>query len=175
VVTRVGTGCVSGAAWFWLKQGFLESRSVVVFIPMPLHYAKNKQCIIIIVLFYSSTLWALNQISRCFHDIQTVKVCTLDCCDVWLSCWRQSISIIFQDLYFHSELFGDLFNRYWRRRLGMRVDYAEYEGYRFCFSHRGNPGSRASVLMLHGFSAHKDMWLGVVKARNHRRTVASQY
>lgn len=56
-----------------------------------------------------------------------------------------------------------VYHWYWRRRLGMRVDYAEYEGYRFCFSHRGNPGSRASVLMLHGFSAHKDMWLGVVK------------
>ncbi|KAK7119055.1 hypothetical protein R3I94_021036 [Phoxinus phoxinus] len=56
-----------------------------------------------------------------------------------------------------------VYHWYWRRRLGMQVDYAEYEGYRFCFSHRGNPGARPSVLMLHGFSAHKDMWLGVVK------------
>lgn len=48
----------------------------------------------------------------------------------------------------------------------MQVNYSEYEGYRFCYSHRGNPGARPSVLMLHGFSAHKDMWLGVVKARN---------
>ncbi|XP_056111317.1 monoacylglycerol lipase ABHD6 [Rhinichthys klamathensis goyatoka] len=56
-----------------------------------------------------------------------------------------------------------VYHWYWRRRLGMQVDYVEYEGYRFSFSHRGNPGARPSVLMLHGFSAHKDMWLGVVK------------
>lgn len=56
-----------------------------------------------------------------------------------------------------------LFDRYWRRRLGLQVDYAESNGYRFCYTHRGKPGSRPSVLMLHGFSAHKDMWLGVVK------------
>ncbi|XP_072521596.1 monoacylglycerol lipase ABHD6 [Salminus brasiliensis] len=52
---------------------------------------------------------------------------------------------------------------YWRRRLGMQVDYAEHEGYRFCYTHRGKPGSKPSILMLHGFSAHKDMWLGMVK------------
>ncbi|XP_056591643.1 monoacylglycerol lipase ABHD6 [Triplophysa dalaica] len=56
-----------------------------------------------------------------------------------------------------------VYHWYWRRRLRMQVDYAEYEGYRFCYSHRGSPGTRPSVLMLHGFSAHKDMWLGVVK------------
>lgn len=56
-----------------------------------------------------------------------------------------------------------VYHWYWRRRLGMQVNYAEYEGYRFCYSHRGHPGFRPSVLMLHGFSAHKDMWLGVVK------------
>lgn len=56
-----------------------------------------------------------------------------------------------------------LFDRYWRRRLGLQVDYAEHDGYRFCYTHRGKPGSRPSILMLHGFSAHKDMWLGVVK------------
>uniref|UniRef100_A0A672RRD5 Abhydrolase domain containing 6, acylglycerol lipase n=1 Tax=Sinocyclocheilus grahami TaxID=75366 RepID=A0A672RRD5_SINGR len=56
-----------------------------------------------------------------------------------------------------------VYHWYWRRRLGMQVDYAEYEGYRFCYSHRGTPGTRPSVLLLHGFSAHKDMWLGVVK------------
>ncbi|XP_017305513.1 monoacylglycerol lipase ABHD6 [Ictalurus punctatus] len=52
---------------------------------------------------------------------------------------------------------------YWRRRLGLQVDYAEHDGYRFCYTHRGKPGSRPSILMLHGFSAHKDMWLAVVK------------
>lgn len=65
-----------------------------------------------------------------------------------------------------------IWNRYWRRRLGLQVDYTEYEGYRFCYSHRGTPGTRPSVLMLHGFSAHKDMWLPTVKARNHHFTDA---
>ncbi|KAI3357621.1 hypothetical protein L3Q82_016028 [Scortum barcoo] len=36
-------------------------------------------------------------------------------------------------------------------------------GYRFCYSYRGKPGMRPSILMLHGFSAHKDTWLTVVK------------
>ncbi|XP_024076674.1 monoacylglycerol lipase ABHD6 isoform X2 [Terrapene carolina triunguis] len=52
---------------------------------------------------------------------------------------------------------------YWRRALGMQVRYANYDDYRFCFSYRGRPGFRPSILMLHGFSAHKDMWLSVVK------------
>lgn len=54
---------------------------------------------------------------------------------------------------------------YWRRRLGLQVDYTDCGGYRFCYSHRGKPGGggRPSILMLHGFSAHKDMWLSVVK------------
>ncbi|XP_035239271.1 monoacylglycerol lipase ABHD6b [Anguilla anguilla] len=52
---------------------------------------------------------------------------------------------------------------YWRRTLGMQVRYADCGGYRFCYSVRGKPGTRPSVLMLHGFSAHKDLWLSVVK------------
>ncbi|XP_041945990.1 monoacylglycerol lipase ABHD6 isoform X2 [Alosa sapidissima] len=52
---------------------------------------------------------------------------------------------------------------YWRRALGLQVAHAEYKGYQFCYSHRGKPGNRPSILMLHGFSAHKDMWLSVVK------------
>ncbi|KAG7472894.1 hypothetical protein MATL_G00113970 [Megalops atlanticus] len=52
---------------------------------------------------------------------------------------------------------------YWRRTLGMQVRYADCGGYRFCYSSRGKPGTRPSILMLHGFSAHKDMWLSVVK------------
>ncbi|KAJ8372026.1 hypothetical protein AAFF_G00295380 [Aldrovandia affinis] len=52
---------------------------------------------------------------------------------------------------------------YWRRTLGMQVRYADCRGYRFCYSVRGKPGTRPSVLLLHGFSAHKDMWLSVVK------------
>ncbi|KAM8863602.1 monoacylglycerol lipase ABHD6b isoform 1-T1 [Spinachia spinachia] len=52
---------------------------------------------------------------------------------------------------------------YWRRTLGLQVRYADCGGYRFCFACRGRPGTRPSILMLHGFSAHKDTWLSVVK------------
>ncbi|XP_023655328.1 monoacylglycerol lipase ABHD6 isoform X2 [Paramormyrops kingsleyae] len=52
---------------------------------------------------------------------------------------------------------------YWRRALGMQVRYADSEAYRFCYSVRGKPGTRPTVLMLHGFSAHKDMWLSMMK------------
>uniref|UniRef100_A0A667XUW2 acylglycerol lipase n=1 Tax=Myripristis murdjan TaxID=586833 RepID=A0A667XUW2_9TELE len=52
---------------------------------------------------------------------------------------------------------------YWRRTLGLQVRYADCGGYRFCYSYRGKPGLRPSILMLHGFSAHKDTWLSVVK------------
>lgn len=52
---------------------------------------------------------------------------------------------------------------YWRRTLGMQVRYVRHEDYQFCYSFRGRPGHKPSVLMLHGFSAHKDMWLSVVK------------
>ncbi|XP_036187652.1 monoacylglycerol lipase ABHD6 isoform X1 [Myotis myotis] len=52
---------------------------------------------------------------------------------------------------------------YWRRALGMQVRYVQHEDYQFCYSFRGRPGHRPSVLLLHGFSAHKDMWLSLVK------------
>uniref|UniRef100_A0A8C9A7C8 Monoacylglycerol lipase ABHD6 n=1 Tax=Prolemur simus TaxID=1328070 RepID=A0A8C9A7C8_PROSS len=52
---------------------------------------------------------------------------------------------------------------YWRRTLGMQVRYVHHEDYQFCYSFRGRPGHKPSILMLHGFSAHKDMWLSVVK------------
>lgn len=55
--------------------------------------------------------------------------------------------------------------RYWRRALGMQVCYVRHEDYQFCYSFRGRPGHRPSILMLHGFSAHKDMWLSVVKVQ----------
>lgn len=53
--------------------------------------------------------------------------------------------------------------RYWRRTLGLQVRYADCGGYRFCYAYRGKAGLRPSILMLHGFSAHKDAWLTVVK------------
>ncbi|XP_068184967.1 monoacylglycerol lipase ABHD6b isoform X1 [Antennarius striatus] len=52
---------------------------------------------------------------------------------------------------------------YWRRTLGLQVRYADCGGYRFSYTYRGKPGMRPSILMLHGFSAHKDTWLTVVK------------
>lgn len=57
-----------------------------------------------------------------------------------------------------------VYNWYWRRRLGLKVDYAYCGKYRFCYSHRGRPGGATpSLLLLHGFSANKDMWLHMVK------------
>ncbi|XP_058028580.1 monoacylglycerol lipase ABHD6 [Ahaetulla prasina] len=52
---------------------------------------------------------------------------------------------------------------YWRRALGMQVKYVHCGDYQFCYSYRGRSSHRPSVLMLHGFSAHKDMWLSMVK------------
>lgn len=55
--------------------------------------------------------------------------------------------------------------RYWRRALGMQVRYARHEDYQFCYSFRGRPGHKPSILMLHGFSTHKDLWLSMVKVQ----------
>ncbi|KAM4650914.1 monoacylglycerol lipase ABHD6 [Discoglossus pictus] len=52
---------------------------------------------------------------------------------------------------------------YWRRNLGMQVKSVSSGNYTFCYTSRGRPSAKPSVLMLHGFSAHKDMWLSVVK------------
>ncbi|XP_044158085.1 monoacylglycerol lipase abhd6-A-like [Bufo gargarizans] len=52
---------------------------------------------------------------------------------------------------------------YWRRALGMQVKYVTCENYTFCYTSRGRPGPKPSILMLHGFSAHKDMWLAIAK------------
>uniref|UniRef100_A0A8D2Q6L1 acylglycerol lipase n=1 Tax=Varanus komodoensis TaxID=61221 RepID=A0A8D2Q6L1_VARKO len=53
--------------------------------------------------------------------------------------------------------------RYKHQKRGVRVKYAEHEGYRFCYFSRGEPGTRPSVLMLHGFLFNKDMWLNTIK------------
>ncbi|KAI5095771.1 monoacylglycerol lipase ABHD6, partial [Silurus meridionalis] len=52
---------------------------------------------------------------------------------------------------------------YWRHTLGLQVYHADCGGYRFCYSSRGRPGVRPSILMLHDFSAHKDTWLSLIK------------
>ncbi|XP_044515110.1 monoacylglycerol lipase ABHD6 [Gracilinanus agilis] len=56
-----------------------------------------------------------------------------------------------------------IYHWYWRRTLGLHVSYTYSEGYRFCYSYRGSPTTSPSLLMLHGFSSSKDMWLKVVK------------
>ncbi|XP_056660263.1 monoacylglycerol lipase ABHD6 isoform X2 [Monodelphis domestica] len=56
-----------------------------------------------------------------------------------------------------------IYHWYWRRNLGLHVSYSYSEGYRFCYSYRGSPTTSPSLLMLHGFSSSKDMWLKVVK------------
>uniref|UniRef100_A0A3P8U7B9 Abhydrolase domain containing 6, acylglycerol lipase n=1 Tax=Amphiprion percula TaxID=161767 RepID=A0A3P8U7B9_AMPPE len=56
------------------------------------------------------------------------------------------------------------YNWYLRRRLGLVVRYSYSGSYRFCYSSRGTPGGATpSLLLLHGFSATKDMWLPIVK------------
>ncbi|XP_037611697.1 monoacylglycerol lipase ABHD6-like [Sebastes umbrosus] len=56
------------------------------------------------------------------------------------------------------------YNWYLRRRLGLVVRYSQSGSYRFCYSSRGTPGGATpSLLLLHGFSVSKDMWLPVVK------------
>lgn len=50
-----------------------------------------------------------------------------------------------------------------RRKIGLVVHYSYNGSYRFCYSSRGTPGgSTPSLLLLHGFSASKDMWLTLV-------------
>uniref|UniRef100_A0AAV2MI30 Uncharacterized protein n=1 Tax=Knipowitschia caucasica TaxID=637954 RepID=A0AAV2MI30_KNICA len=56
------------------------------------------------------------------------------------------------------------YNWFWRWRLGLSVRFAFVDSYRFCYSTRGTPGGAPSLLLLHGFSANKDMWLPVVKS-----------
>ncbi|XP_037611883.1 monoacylglycerol lipase abhd6-B-like [Sebastes umbrosus] len=56
------------------------------------------------------------------------------------------------------------YNWYLRRRLGLVVRYSQSGSYRFCYSSRGTPGGATpSLLLLHGFSVSKDMWLSLVK------------
>ncbi|KAF3856745.1 hypothetical protein F7725_017468 [Dissostichus mawsoni] len=56
------------------------------------------------------------------------------------------------------------YNWYMRLRLGLVIRYCKSGSYRFCYSSRGTPGGATpSLLLLHGFSASKDMWLPIVK------------
>ncbi|XP_010755235.2 monoacylglycerol lipase abhd6-A [Larimichthys crocea] len=56
------------------------------------------------------------------------------------------------------------YNWFTRHKLGLVVRYSHSGSYRFCYSTRGTPGGTTpSLLLLHGFSANKDMWLPVIK------------
>ncbi|XP_045884650.1 monoacylglycerol lipase abhd6-A-like [Micropterus dolomieu] len=56
------------------------------------------------------------------------------------------------------------YNWFLRLRLGLVVRYSHSGSYRFCYASRGTPGGTTpSLLLLHGFSASKDMWLPVIK------------
>ncbi|XP_032405255.1 monoacylglycerol lipase abhd6-A-like isoform X2 [Xiphophorus hellerii] len=47
---------------------------------------------------------------------------------------------------------------------GMAVCYSHSGSYRFCYSTRGTPGGATpTLLLLHGFSTSKEMWLSVIK------------
>ncbi|XP_039182644.1 monoacylglycerol lipase ABHD6-like isoform X2 [Crotalus tigris] len=50
-----------------------------------------------------------------------------------------------------------------RHSMGVKVKNLDSEGYRFRYFMRGKPGSQPSVLMLHGFSLNKDMWLNTIE------------
>uniref|UniRef100_A0A8C5RZE4 acylglycerol lipase n=1 Tax=Laticauda laticaudata TaxID=8630 RepID=A0A8C5RZE4_LATLA len=50
-----------------------------------------------------------------------------------------------------------------RLKMGVKVKYIYNEGYQFSYFTRGEPGSQPSVLMLHGFSLNKDMWLNTIE------------
>ncbi|KAH0630296.1 hypothetical protein JD844_013202 [Phrynosoma platyrhinos] len=53
----------------------------------------------------------------------------------------------------------------WCKRLNRHVtmEHIDREGYRFSYFSRGKPGSQRSILMLHGFSVNKDVWLDTLK------------
>lgn len=55
------------------------------------------------------------------------------------------------------------YNWFGRQKLGLAVRYSQSGSYSFCYSTRGKPGGATpSLLLLHGFSATKDMWLPVL-------------
>uniref|UniRef100_A0A6J0TRZ4 acylglycerol lipase n=1 Tax=Pogona vitticeps TaxID=103695 RepID=A0A6J0TRZ4_9SAUR len=53
----------------------------------------------------------------------------------------------------------------WYKRLKrhVTVKHIDQEGFRFCYFTRGTPGPQPSILMLHGFSLNKDIWLNILK------------
>ncbi|XP_053234718.1 monoacylglycerol lipase ABHD6-like [Podarcis raffonei] len=50
-----------------------------------------------------------------------------------------------------------------RHRRGVKVEHVDCDGYRFSYFTRGQPGPRPSMLMLHGFSLDKNIWLNTIQ------------
>ncbi|CAI5767630.1 monoacylglycerol lipase ABHD6-like [Podarcis lilfordi] len=50
-----------------------------------------------------------------------------------------------------------------RHRRGVKVEHVDCDGYRFSYFTRGQPGPRPSMLMLHGFSLDKNIWLNTIE------------
>lgn len=73
------------------------------------------------------------------------------------------VLLFFTSYMFFPGLLIKIYNWFWRRRLGLKVRFLDLGSFRFCYSSRGTPGGAPSLLLLHGFSANKDMWLPVVK------------
>ncbi|XP_061478066.1 monoacylglycerol lipase ABHD6-like [Rhineura floridana] len=74
------------------------------------------------------------------------------------------VSAILDIIYSHwPSLMFRIMLWYKHQKMGVQMKYVEHEGYRFCYFCRGKPGSRPSVLMLHGFPFNKDMWLNAIQ------------
>ncbi|XP_060622459.2 monoacylglycerol lipase ABHD6-like [Anolis sagrei] len=53
----------------------------------------------------------------------------------------------------------EMTNWYLAKKYGLKKNYVKHEGYRFCYFSRGKPSFEPSILLLHGFSLNKNMWL----------------
>ncbi|XP_016847181.1 monoacylglycerol lipase ABHD6 [Anolis carolinensis] len=53
----------------------------------------------------------------------------------------------------------EMTNWFLSQKYGLKKNYVKHEGYQFCYYSQGKPGFEPSILLLHGFSLNKDMWL----------------
>ncbi|XP_054834077.1 monoacylglycerol lipase ABHD6-like [Eublepharis macularius] len=49
------------------------------------------------------------------------------------------------------------------KKRGVKVKYVKHEGYKFSYFCQGKPGPQPSILMFHGFSLGKYMWLYIIQ------------
>lgn len=53
-------------------------------------------------------------------------------------------------------------------KAGLRLRYVRAGKYRYCYGERGRPShNKTSLVLVHGFSASKDMWVPIVQVGNH--------